>query len=84
MSLWMSVLDGLIALGLIGLGWRASHDRDAIKASLYFLAMGTLMALAWLRLEAPDLALAEAAIGAGIMGALFLASLARGDGRSHD
>jgi hypothetical protein len=33
---------------------------------------GLLMALAWARLEAPDIALAEAAIGAGLTGALLL------------
>jgi uncharacterized MnhB-related membrane protein len=35
------------------------------------------MALAWARLDAPDIALAEAAIGAGLTGALLLTALAR-------
>ena len=35
------------------------------------------MALLWVRLEAPDVALAEAAIGAGLTGALLMAALAR-------
>jgi uncharacterized MnhB-related membrane protein len=35
------------------------------------------MALAWVRLAAPDVALAEAAIGAGLTGALLMAALAR-------
>ena len=33
------------------------------------------MALAWVRLQAVDIALAEAAIGAGVTGALFLSAL---------
>jgi multisubunit Na+/H+ antiporter MnhB subunit len=37
-----------------------------------FIAFGLLMALAWVRLDAIDIALAEAAIGAGITGALLL------------
>ena len=37
-----------------------------------FIAFGLLMALAWVRLDATDIALAEAAIGAGITGALLL------------
>ena len=35
------------------------------------------MAMAWIRLDAPDIALAEAAIGAGLTGALLLAAWAR-------
>jgi uncharacterized MnhB-related membrane protein len=42
-----------------------------------FIAFGLLMALAWVRLDAPDIALAEAAIGAGLTGAILLAALAR-------
>ena len=44
---------------------------------MLFIAFGLLMSLAWVRLDAPDIALAEAAIGAGLTGALLLAALAR-------
>jgi uncharacterized MnhB-related membrane protein len=50
---------------------------DLFKAIVLFMAFGLLMALAWARLEAPDVALAEAAIGAGLTGALLLSTLAR-------
>jgi energy-converting hydrogenase B subunit D len=40
-----------------------------------FIVFGLLMALAWARLQAPDIALAEAAIGAGLTGALLLDAL---------
>jgi uncharacterized MnhB-related membrane protein len=42
-----------------------------------FVAFGLLMALCWMRLGAPDVALAEAAIGAGLTGALLMSALAR-------
>jgi energy-converting hydrogenase B subunit D len=42
-----------------------------------FIAYGLIMALAWVRLGAPDLALAEAALGAGVTGALFLNAIRR-------
>jgi len=35
------------------------------------------MALAWVRMRAPDVALAEAALGAGLTGPLFLSALRR-------
>jgi hypothetical protein len=40
-----------------------------------FIVFGLLMTLAWARLQAPDIALAEAAIGAGLTGALLLDAL---------
>ncbi len=42
-----------------------------------FICFGLVMALAWVRLDAPDVALAEAAIGSGLTGALLLAAWAR-------
>lgn len=50
---------------------------DLFKAIVLFVAFGLLMTLAWVRLDAPDIALVEAAIGAGLTGALFLATLAK-------
>lgn len=73
--LWM--FDSLLGLGLLWLAWRALACPDLFEAIVLFVAFGLLMALAWVRLDAPDIALAEAAIGAGLTGALLLAGLAR-------
>jgi len=70
-------LDALLALTLLWLGWRALASPDLFKGIVLFVAFGLTMALIWVRLEAPDIALAEAAIGAGLTGALFLAALSR-------
>jgi multisubunit Na+/H+ antiporter MnhB subunit len=69
--------DCLLGFGLLWLAWRALTCPDLFQAIVMFVAFGLLMALAWVRLEAPDIALAEAAIGAGLTGALLLAALAR-------
>ncbi len=42
-----------------------------------------MLSLVWVRLDAPDIALAEAAIGAGLTGALLLSALARLDGHNE-
>lgn len=65
-------LDGLLAAGLLWLGWRAVASPDLLQAVVLFIVFGLFMALCWARLAAPDLALAEAAIGAGLTGALLL------------
>lgn len=70
-------IDSLLVLGLLWLAWRALTCTDLFTAIVLFIAFGLLMALAWVRLEAPDIALAEAAIGAGLTGALLLAAMAR-------
>ncbi len=72
---WM--FDGLLGLGLVLLAWRVLLSTELFKAVVLFVAFGLLMALAWVRLDAPDVALAEAAIGAGLTGALLLAALGR-------
>ena len=57
--------------------WQTLYGTGLFPAVISFMLFGLLMALAWVRLEAPDVALAEAAIGAGVTGALLLATLGR-------
>lgn len=76
-ALLSTAFDGLLCLALLWLGWRTLACADLFRAIVLFIAFGLLMALAWVRLEAPDVALAEAAIGAGLTGALLLAAWAK-------
>jgi multisubunit Na+/H+ antiporter MnhB subunit len=69
--------DVVMAVVLLGLAWGALASTDLFKGIVLFIAFGLVMALAWVRLNAPDIALAEAAIGAGLTGALLLAAYAR-------
>ena len=71
------VLDAILVLMLLWLAGRALAAPDLFKAVVLFIAFGLVLALAWVRLEAPDVALAEAAIGAGLTGALLLSAVAR-------
>ncbi len=66
------LVDGAVVLLLVGLALRLVTTRDLFEAIVLFVAYGLTLALAWLRVGAPDLALAEAALGAGVTGALFL------------
>lgn len=75
MMLWG--FDLTLILTLIWLAWRLLATPQLFKAIVLFIAFGLLMSLAWVRLQAPDIALAEAAIGAGVTGALFLWALSR-------
>lgn len=69
---WLDLLVGLALLVTAGLSLVSG---GLFRAVIMFIVFGLVMALAWVRLAAPDIALAEAAIGAGITGVLLLDTL---------
>ena len=75
----LTLFDTILVLTLLWLGWRLLSSEDIFKAIILYISFGLLMALAWVRMRAPDVALAEAALGAGLTGPLFLAALRRMD-----
>ena len=67
--------DVLLALALLWSAWRTLATPDLTRAVVMFIVFGLLMVLAWARLSAPDIAIAEAAIGAGLTGVLLFDAL---------
>lgn len=55
--------------------WRILAAKELATAVVLFVALGFVSALAWARLHAPDIALVEAAVGAGLTGALLMNAL---------
>jgi len=49
--------------------------RDLLAAVIIFSVYSLIMALMWQRLQAPDLALTEAAVGAGVTTVLFVVTI---------
>lgn len=66
------VFDVLLGALILWLAWNALASRSLFRAIVMYVAFGLSMGLAWVRLDAPDVALAEIAVGAGLTGALFL------------
>jgi energy-converting hydrogenase B subunit D len=64
--------DLLLACTLLMSAWGILAAKRLDRAIVLFIAFGLLMTLAWARLAAPDIGIAEAAIGAGLTGALLL------------
>lgn len=73
MPLW--IFDAILAAGLVLVAIGSLSAQKLFTAIVLFIAFGLLMALAWARLDAADIALVEAAIGAGLTGALLLSAL---------
>ncbi|MDA0991373.1 MAG: DUF4040 domain-containing protein, partial [Verrucomicrobia bacterium] len=69
--------DIVLAAILVLLAGYALSARTRIEGVIVFMLFGLLMAVAWIRVEAPDLALTEAAIGSGVTGAMLLGALRR-------
>ncbi|MGM0532907.1 MAG: Na(+)/H(+) antiporter subunit B [Campylobacterota bacterium] len=66
------IIDLLLGASLVWLGFRIITVGTRFKATIYFIVFGMMLSLVWTRLGAFDLALAEAALGSGITGALLL------------
>jgi multisubunit Na+/H+ antiporter MnhB subunit len=71
------VFDALLLISIVCLAWESLASSDMRRGVILFMAFGLLLAVAWSRLQAPDVALAEAAIGAGLSGALLLSAVGR-------
>lgn len=69
-DLLLCLLILMVALGAVG-------GRTLFTNVSLFVVFGLLLALGWVRLDAVDVALAEAAIGAGLTGVLLLSAVAR-------
>jgi multisubunit Na+/H+ antiporter MnhB subunit len=69
--------DALLAATVLGAACWTIVARDTFAAVVGFIAYGLLLALVWMRLAAPDVAMTEAAIGGGVTGVLLLGAATR-------
>jgi len=53
------------------------RTRDLLSAVIIFAAYSLVMAVLWLLLRSPDVAMTEAAIGAGVTTIMFIAVISR-------
>lgn len=72
-----TVFEIVLVAVMLGLGIWTITVRETYSAAVGFIAYGLLVALIWVRLDAVDVALTEAAIGGGLSGVLLLGAAAR-------
>jgi multisubunit Na+/H+ antiporter MnhB subunit len=72
-----TIFEIMLAAVVLGLGIWTTAVRETYSATVGFVAYGLLVALIWVRLDAVDVALTEAAIGGGLGGVLLLGAAAR-------
>ncbi|WP_026476637.1 hydrogenase subunit MbhD domain-containing protein [Alkaliphilus transvaalensis] len=73
----MVYLNVVLVLFLIVCAIAVERTKDLLGAVIIFAAYSLVMAVLWLLMKAPDIALTEAAIGAGVTSILFIAVISR-------
>ena len=65
----------LILLVLCAIG--VNFGKSLLQAVIIFMSYSSIMCILWTLLESPDLAITEAAVGAGVSSVLFMLTLRR-------
>ncbi|MBP5750091.1 MAG: DUF4040 domain-containing protein [Firmicutes bacterium] len=73
----MQALMTLLLILLVICAVAVSAQKKLLPAVIIFMSYSMIMSLVWLLLRAPDLAVTEAAVGAGITSVLFFIALRR-------
>jgi len=73
----MKLFEGILLIFLIACSISVSFTKKIVSAVIIFMSYSVIMSIIWLLLESPDLALTEAAVGAGITSILFFLVIKR-------
>ena len=73
----MIIFEIMLLLFLIACAIAVSFTKRIISAVVIFMSYSIIMSILWILLESPDLALTEAAVGAGVTSVLFFLTLKR-------
>lgn len=71
MQIFMYILLGFLVVCAISV----SLSKNLLNSILIYMSYSLIMSIIWILLESPDLAITEAAVGAGITSVLFFVTL---------
>lgn len=71
MTVFQYVLFGFLIVCAISV----SFSKNLLNSVLIYMSFSLVMSIVWVTLQSPDLAITEAAVGAGITSLLFFATL---------
>ena len=71
----MDTVMVILSVFLIFCAVAVSFTRSILSSIVIFSAYSLIMSVMWVLMESPDLAITEAAVGAGVTGILFYATL---------
>lgn len=71
----MTTFQYILLLFLIVCAVSVSLSKNLLNSILIYMSYSLIMSILWVCLESPDLAITEAAVGAGVTSVLFFATL---------
>ncbi|MDO4739673.1 MAG: DUF4040 domain-containing protein [Eubacteriales bacterium] len=71
----MNVLNILLLIFVISCALAVSFTKNLLASIVIFTLQSLAMSVIWILLESPDLAITEAAVGAGVTSLLFFVAL---------
>ena len=71
----VEILKITLLIILIGCAIAVNLTPSLLQAVVIFMSYSSIMCILWILMESPDLAITEAAVGAGVSGILFLVTL---------
>lgn len=71
----MQIFTCVLLLFLIVCAVSVSFSKNLLNSILIFMSYSLIMSVLWIVLESPDLAITEAAVGAGVTSILFFVTL---------
>ena len=71
MQIFTYILMGFLIVCAIAV----SFSKELLNSILIFMSYSLIMSIIWILLESPDLAITEAAVGAGVTSLLFFITL---------
>ena len=71
----MEIFKIILLFFLIICAIAASLSKNLLNTILVFMSYSLIMSIIWILLESPDLAITEAAVGAGVTSILFFVTL---------
>lgn len=73
----MTIFRLVLLVGLIVCAIATALTKKPMQAVIIYMAYSVIMSVIWILLESPDLAITEAAVGAGITSVLLFLTLRR-------
>ncbi len=71
----MEALNIILLVFIIACAVAVAMTKNLLAAVITFMAQGLAMSVVWMLLQSPDLAITEAAVGAGVSSILMFAAL---------
>lgn len=71
MDIFQYILLGFLVVCAVSV----SFSKNLLNSILIYMSYSLIMSIIWILLESPDLAITEAAVGAGVTSVLFFATL---------